>query len=278
MIKAETNPIGIDVDKFASTMRKSSVRAKMVDYLDKWRGCKVILGIDRLDYIKGVPQKLLAFEHFLKTHPEWRDKVVLVQIAIPSRTDVLEYQNLRSLVHQLVGRINGEFGSLGQTPVNWLDQSIPFDNMCALMAISDVCFVTSLRDGMNLVSFEYIACQVKHKDKSWPGHDRGCGVLLLSELAGAAQCLGAGAVIVNPYDCEDCVSALEKCLTMDGEDRAAMTSYAESYVNRYTAQHWATTFVDSLDAITSDEARAAVRADNLFPTPLDTDGALVAMV
>jgi len=104
-----------------------------------------------LDYIKGIVQKLYGLERFFERHPEWIGRVVLVQIAVPSRTDVPEYQRLRSATHELVGRLNGRFGSLDSVPVHYLDQSIPFDLMCALYRISNSILITSVRDGMNLV-------------------------------------------------------------------------------------------------------------------------------
>ena len=136
-----------------------------------------MLGVDRLDMIKGIPQKLLGFEKFLSEH---RDEVIelLVQIAVPTRTDVPEYQRLTSQVHEIVGRINGRFGTLGSVPIQHLDCSLAFTELCALYAVTDVCLVTSLRDGMNLVSYEFVSCQSKN-----------AGVLVLSEFAGAAQAL-----------------------------------------------------------------------------------------
>lgn len=155
-----------------------------------------MLGVDRLDMIKGIPQKLLAFEKFLEEHKEWREKVVLVQIAVPSRTEIPEYVKLRSMVHEMVGRINGKYGTLTYMPINHLDRSLNFVELVALYAVTDVALVTSLRDGMNLVSYEYVVCQ-KRRDNSAPG------VLVLSEFAGAAQSLGAGSILVNPWNTND---------------------------------------------------------------------------
>jgi trehalose-6-phosphate synthase len=163
---------------------------------------KVIVGVDRLDYIKGVPQKLHALELFLSQHPEWVGRVVLAQLAVPSRGDVEEYQNLRATVNELVGRINGRFGTVDFMPIHFMHKSLPFDELCALYAVSDVCLVSSTRDGMNLVSYEYIACQQARQ-----------GALVLSEFAGAAQSLN-GSIVVNPWD------AIYEAVTMDSETRA----------------------------------------------------------
>lgn len=135
---------------------------------------QVLLGIDRVDYIKGIPHKLLAMETFLETHPSYVGKVVLLQIAVPTRTDVLDYQKLRATAHELVGRINGRFGSPGYAPVQYLDKSIDFAELVALYYTSAACVVSSLRDGMNLVAYEYVACQQVKCFRSWlPSHVTG---------------------------------------------------------------------------------------------------------
>ena len=149
-------------------MKKDSVKSRIAQLEQRFAGVKLIVGVDRLDYIKGVPQKLHALELFLTQHPEWIGKVsicttpvyamrltflevVLVQLAVPSRQDVEEYQNLRSTVNELVGRINGRFGTVEFMPIHFMHKSLPFDELCALYAVSDVCLVSSTRDGMNLV-------------------------------------------------------------------------------------------------------------------------------
>jgi len=127
------------------------VKKRIQQLEQRFDGVKLIVGVDRLDYIKGVPQKLHALELFLTQHPEWIGKVVLVQLAVPSRQDVEEYQNLRATVNELVGRINGRFGTVEFMPIHFMHKSLPFDELCALYAVSDVCLVSSTRDGMNLV-------------------------------------------------------------------------------------------------------------------------------
>lgn len=117
----------------------------------RFKDVKVIVGVDRLDYIKGIPQKLHGLETFLDEHPEWIGKVVLVQVAVPSRQDVEEYQNLRASINELVGRINGRFGTVEFMPIHYMHRSISFEELTALYAIADACLVTSTRDGMNLV-------------------------------------------------------------------------------------------------------------------------------
>ncbi|GJN06869.1 hypothetical protein PR202_ga24639 [Eleusine coracana subsp. coracana] len=163
-------PIGMDSDRFRQALELPEVKRHISELTQRFAGRKVILGVDRLDIIKGIPQKILAFEKFLEENPDWSDKVVLLQIAVPTRTGVPKYQKLTSQVHEIVGRINGRFGTLTAVPIHHLDQSIDFHALCALYAVSDVALITSLRDGMNLVSYEYVACQESKK-----------GVLILSE-------------------------------------------------------------------------------------------------
>jgi trehalose 6-phosphate synthase/phosphatase len=229
-------PIGIDPDRFTTALEAPEVRANIAQLLNRYAGRKVMLGVDRLDMIKGIPQKLLAFEKFLEEHPEWRDKVLLVQIAVPSRTDVPEYQRLRSMVHEVVGRINGQYGTLTHVPIYHLDRQLSFDELVALYAITDVALVTSLRDGMNLVSYEYVACQ---RDNA--------GVLILSEFAGAAQSLGAGAILVNPWNINDLAHAIEYALTMSDAERRERHRQNYMHVTIHTAQTWADTFISELN-------------------------------
>lgn len=178
VVHVGTFPIGIDPEKFAAGLQDPKIINRYQRLKEKFKGVKVLVGVDRLDYIKGVPQKLHAFEVFLTSHPEWIEKVVLVQVAVPSREKVEEYQALESVVNELVGKINGKFGTVEFTPVHYMHKSVKFEELTALYAVADACIVSSTRDGMNLVSYEYIACQQNNH-----------GVLILSEFAGAAQSL-----------------------------------------------------------------------------------------
>ena len=234
--RTQVFPIGIDPQVFQDFLDQPEVWQIMDDFATNWQDKKVILGVDRLDYIKGIPHKLLAFERLLRTHEEWIGKVVLVQLAVPSRTDVLDYQVLKAQTHEIVGRINSTCGRLGYTPVHYLDQSVNQRQLTALYRRADVCFVSSLRDGMNLVAFEYTACQSER-----------CGVLLLSEFAGCAKSLGAGAVVINPWDLVETAEALNDALNMELDERANRFEHNYNYVQHETAQHWAQQFVAALD-------------------------------
>ncbi|KAG4204446.1 hypothetical protein ERO13_A04G044800v2 [Gossypium hirsutum] len=229
-------PIGIDSDRFIRALELPQVQEHIKELKERFSGRKVMLGVDRLDMIKGIPQKLLAFEKFLEENPYWRDKVVLLQIAVPTRTDVPEYQKLTSQVHEIVGRINGRFGTLTAVPIHHLDCSLDFHALCALYAVTDVALVTSLRDGMNLVSYEFVACQEAKK-----------GVLILSEFAGAAQSLGAGAILVNPWNITEVAASIGQALNMPAEEREKRHCHNFHHVTEHTAQEWAETFVSELN-------------------------------
>lgn len=230
-------PIGIDVDKFLDGLKKPEVRSRINQLESRFDGTKIIVGVDRLDYIKGVPQKLHAFEIFLTEHPEWIGKVVLVQVAVPSRQDVEEYQNLRAVVNELVGRINGRFGSVEFTPIHFLHKSIDFNELMSLYAVSDVCLVSSTRDGMNLVSYEYVACQQeKH------------GSLILSEFTGAAQSLN-GSLIINPWNADELSEAIHDSLTIPEEKKNSNFKKLFKYVSKYTAAYWGENFVSELQKL-----------------------------
>ncbi|KAI5440394.1 alpha,alpha-trehalose-phosphate synthase [UDP-forming] 1 isoform X2 [Lathyrus oleraceus] len=252
-------PIGIDSDRFIRALDTSNVQNPIKDLQERFKGRKVMLGVDRLDMIKGIPQKLLAFEKFLEDNVEWHDKVVLLQIAVPTRTDVPEYQKLTSQVHEIVGRINGRFGSLSAVPIHHLDRTLDFNSLCALYAVTDVALVTSLRDGMNLVSYEFVACQEKKK-----------GVLILSEFAGAAQSLGAGALLVNPWNITIVAKAISKALNMPSAEREKRHRHNFHHVTTHTAQEWAETFVSELN----DTVVEAQLRTKQVPPRLPTDKAI----
>ncbi|KAF8837764.1 glycosyltransferase family 20 protein [Paxillus ammoniavirescens] len=237
-----TFPIGIEPGSFIENLKKESVKSRISQLEQRFAGVKLIVGVDRLDYIKGVPQKLHALELFLTQHPEWIGKVVLVQLAVPSRQDVEEYQNLRSTVNELVGRINGRFGTVEFMPIHFMHKSLAFDELCALYAVSDVCLVSSTRDGMNLVSYEYIACQQARQ-----------GVMILSEFAGAAQSLN-GSIVVNPWDSQQVADAIHEAVTMDAETRAENHRKLFKYVNKYSAAFWGSSFIKEMGKLKEGEA------------------------
>ncbi|KAF1356635.1 glycosyl transferase [Delphinella strobiligena] len=253
-------PIGIDPEKFEEGLKKPKVMERIASLENKFKGVKLIVGVDRLDYIKGVPQKLHALEVFLTEHPEWIGKVVLVQVAVPSRQDVEEYQNLRAVVNELVGRINGKFGTIEFMPIHFMHKSVSFDELIALYAVSDVCLVSSTRDGMNLVSYEYIATQQKRH-----------GSMILSEFAGAAQSLN-GSIIVNPWNTEELADAIHDAVTMGEEQRSVNYHKLAKYVNKYTSAWWGESFVNELTRISEQaEKKLQVRRESTVGKSADNE-------
>ncbi|KAJ2159406.1 Trehalose-6-P synthase/phosphatase complex synthase subunit [Coemansia sp. RSA 552] len=237
MVHVGTFPIGIDPEKFTEALQTSDVQRRLGEFERQFDGTKVIVGVDRLDYIKGVPQKFLAFEHFLTEYPEYVGKVVLVQVAVPSRGDVEEYKQLISNVNELVGRINGRFGTVEYTPIHFLHKSVTFTELVSLYAVSDVCLITSTRDGMNLVSYEYVASQQSRH-----------GVLVLSEFAGAAQSFN-GAIIINSWNIEEVSGALHQALSMPPDQRGANFNSLYRYVTKHTAAYWGVSFITELKRV-----------------------------
>jgi trehalose 6-phosphate synthase len=201
-------------------------------------GRRLIIGVDRLDYTKGIPERLEAFAHLLQTFPEWRGKVSLIQISVPSRGDVLEYQEQRHRVEAAVGRINGEFGEADWTPVRYLYRSYRRRDLSRFYRQADVCLVTPLRDGMNLVAKEFVASQD-------PGNP---GALVLSVFAGAAHEL-TDAVLTNPWHREGMARDIDRALRMPEEERRSRHSKLLAAVQRTTATTWAESFVGMLEAI-----------------------------
>ncbi|CAG8630506.1 7182_t:CDS:2, partial [Diversispora eburnea] len=235
-----TFPIGIDPDKFVEGLNQPKIQNRIKVLEEKFKGVKLIVCVDRLDYIKGVPQKFHALEVFLSEHPEWVGKIVLVQVAVPSRQDVEEYQNLRAEVNELVGRINGKFGTVEFMPIHFMHKSVTFEELVSLYAVSDVCLISSTRDGMNLVSYEYVCCQQQRH-----------GVLILSEFAGAAQSLN-GSIIVNPWNTEELANAILEAVTMPEHLRKSNYQKLYRYVTKYTAAYWGTSFVNELKRVSEE--------------------------
>jgi alpha,alpha-trehalose-phosphate synthase [UDP-forming]/trehalose-phosphatase len=196
---------------------------------------QLILGVDRLDYTKGIPERLLAFGHLLETMPEWRGKVSLVQVSVPSRADVPYYAEQRARVEEIVGRINGQFGEANWVPVRYLYRSYAASQLGLLYRIAQVGYVTPLRDGMNLVAKEYVAAQ----DSSNPG------VLVLSKFAGAAVEL-KDALLTNPFDTEGMAECIDRALRMPLEERIARHAKLLATVEQRTAQVWASEFLSAL--------------------------------
>ncbi len=250
IIKAETFPMGIDYDKYHNALSEKSVkegRQKLNKMLFKQ---KVVLSIDRLDYTKGIINRLLAYEKFLVDNPQWHRKVVLVIIVVPSRTGVDQYRQMKKQIDEMVGKINGRFGRMNWIPIVYQYRSLPFDSLVALYSVSDVAMITPLRDGMNLIAKEYIASRKK-----------GDGVLILSEMAGTAKELGE-AVIINPNNIEEIADAVKTALEMPLEEQIEANSVMQERIKRYNVMRWAEDFMQQLLLLKSEQRQFNARLLN----------------
>jgi len=225
-------PISVDAAGFERRARRPEVAARAAEIRAREPGGKLVLGIDRLDYTKGLPQKLEAFRTLLRRHPEMQGRVTLIQIVVPSREDIPRYQEHKTLVDRLVGEINGEFTRGGWAPIRYVHRSLEGERLSAYYRAADIALVTPLKDGMNLVSKEYCA-----------SHVDGDGVLILSEFAGAAAELQGGALLVNPYDVEGVAEALRMALTMPEGARRASFRRLRRTVRERDIYRWLDTFL-----------------------------------
>jgi trehalose 6-phosphate synthase len=232
---ARAFPIGIDVDSFVA-MAHTSAAEEAIERLNRRHLARShIVGVDRLDYTKGLPERMKAFRRLLELYPDKQKTVTLMQIAPPTREDVAAYTDIRQELEQLSGSINGEFGDFDWTPVRYMHRNVSRERLAALFRGSGVGLVTPLRDGMNLVAKEYIAAQ----DENDPG------VLVLSRFAGAAEDLEE-ALIVNPYDIDDIAHALEQALTMPLDERVARHKALFKRVCERDAANWRKSFLAAL--------------------------------
>ncbi|HET7039275.1 MAG TPA: trehalose-6-phosphate synthase [Gemmatimonadales bacterium] len=230
-------PIGIVPEPFETTNGSEDV-AETEELLRSLAGKKLVLGVDRLDYTKGIPERLEAFARLLALAPEWRGKVSFIQISVPSRAEVPDYQEQRHRIEAAVGRINGELGEANWTPVRYLYRSYRRDQLSRFYRAADVCLVTPLRDGMNLVAKEFVAAQQAAEQP---------GVLVLSRFAGAAAEL-RDAVLTNPFFPDGMARDLDRALRMPLDERRERHRRLLEVVHRTTAASWAESFLQALEA------------------------------
>lgn len=241
IIKVDSFPMGIDYDKFHNAAlehdndseEKSDLRKRLEEHISEDK--KLILSIDRMDYTKGIPNRIKAFEYFLDNYPEYKEKVRLVMLAVPSRSNVPQYQKLKRETDELVGRINGKFATVSWTPIWYFYRSMPFNNLIDLYTSSDVALITPIRDGMNLVAKEYVATRTK-----------GNGILILSEMAGASKEMNE-ALLINPNSYEDFANSLKRALTMPLEEQQTRIKFLQKRLKRYDVEKWADEFLKSLE-------------------------------
>ena len=233
-IRVDAFPIGIDYDRYHGMASSGKVRREAELIRRKLVRQKAILSVDRLDYTKGIAKRLRAYELFLESHPEWHQKVIMLLLVVPSRIGVDRYQDMRREIDELVGRINGRFGDIGWAPIAYLYKNLGLQALSALYSAADVALVTPLRDGMNLVAKEFVASRI-----------RDSGVLILSEMAGAARELQE-ALIVNPNSSEEMADALQQALTMPETEQAARIVAMRDSVKKYDVHRWGRLFLRAL--------------------------------
>ncbi len=255
LVTAETFPLGIDYGRFNEAARSAAVEKEKQKLRRILGNTKLIFSVDRLDYSKGLQNRLLGFEHFLEKYPQWREKIVFDMVVVPSRDTIARYKEMKKEIEADVGRINGKYGSMTWRPLVYEYRSMPFAEMVARYSVSDVGLITPLRDGMNLVAKEYLACQ-----------ENDPGVLILSEMAGAAAELSE-AILINPTDKEEVAAAIAQALAMSEHERKAVLGRMQSRLRTYDVFSWARDFFDVMGRTKEEQRARKVRL--LSPAAMD---------
>ena len=248
VVKVDTFPMGVDFEHFAQAAAMPETDARVAQLREKCVGQKVIFSVDRQDYTKGLINRLRGYELFLKRNPHWHGKVAFILSVAPSRIGVESYQDMKQELEQTVGRIVGAYGNVNWTPLIYQYRNLGFDELVALYRFCDVALITPLRDGMNLVAKEFIASR---PDQT--------GVLILSEMAGAAKEMGE-ALIINPFHDEDFARALEQALTMPVEEQIKRNQLLQDRLRRYNVVRWADDFIQAMLSTQKTEAARRARA------------------
>lgn len=241
-VKADAFPIGIDFEKFHTSSTSAPIVKEKEKLGKSLQNLKLIFSVDRLDYSKGLLNRLLAFEYFLQKYPLWRGIVVFNMVVVPSRENIERYKLMKKEIEATVGRINGEYSTLDWRPIIYQYKSLHYPELVALYEVSEVALITPLRDGMNLVAKEYIACQ----------HEKN-GVLILSETAGASAELKE-AIIINPHDKQEIASAINMALTMKEKEKKMKITRMQQRIKNYDVFTWANDFFNQLMNVKNEQA------------------------
>lgn len=233
---ADTFPMGIEFEQFQNAAKSEEVIKESAALRESFGNRKVIISVDRLDYSKGILNRLEGYEIFLERNPEWHDHVVLIVVVVPSRIGVEHYQYLKQQIDEMVGKVNGKFGTISWSPIVYQYRSLEFEPLVALYRTSDVALITPLRDGMNLISKEYVATRVDQT-----------GVLILSEMAGASSELGE-ALLINPNNREEISDAIKEALEMPESEQVRKNWMMQRRLESYDVVHWAGNFFKGLAA------------------------------
>jgi trehalose 6-phosphate synthase/phosphatase len=248
-------PIGIDYPEFAAPAAGPAITERVKALRSEMQSEQIVLGLDRLDYTKGIPDRLKAFRLALQNWPELHRRMTLMQVVVPSREAVPEYQELKAEIERLVAQINGQFTQPGWVPIHYVFRSLEREELLAYYRAADVALVTPLKDGMNLVAKEYCACQIE-----------GDGVLILSEFAGAAVQLHRDAVLVNPYDLDGIAAAIRRAVTMTRKERRPPMRRLRRTIQRQDIHWWTERFLRACGIIA--ERQVGVDEVGLATAPL----------
>ncbi|WP_118975014.1 bifunctional alpha,alpha-trehalose-phosphate synthase (UDP-forming)/trehalose-phosphatase [Taibaiella koreensis] len=240
-------PMGIDYDKYRDNVFNPKTKRNETKLHQLMGDRKLMISIDRLDYSKGIPQRLKAYELFLRKHPEWKERVIFIQLVVPSRDQVKQYASLKEEINRLVSEINAKHGTLSWQPIHYFYRSFPLEMLSALYASADIALVTPLRDGMNLVCKEYIASRI---DKT--------GVLILSEMAGASKELYE-ALVINPTNEDAVAEAIYEALTMPEEEQVRRMEALQHTVAKFNIHHWIKNFMDKLTEVKLKQEQLSTR-------------------
>jgi alpha,alpha-trehalose-phosphate synthase [UDP-forming] len=241
-------PIGIDFGAFEAGAMADAVARRSQQLRATFPDCQLILGVDRLDYSKGIPERLRAFRNALERHPELRRRVVLIQVVVPSRVEIPRYHEFKDRIDRLVGDINGRFSTSTWWPVQYHFRCLDRDDLLAHYRGCDIAFVTPLKDGMNLVAKEYCACRIDRE-----------GVLILSHFAGAAEQLKTGAMLVNPYDVEEMADTISEAFGMNEAERSARMKRMRRVVHDENVFWWVDSFLRAGAKLTARSSRSSAR-------------------
>jgi len=248
LVRVDTFPMGIEYNKYSEATHLPEVEQEKKELEAVMAGRQAVVSVDRLDYTKGIINRLRAFEMFLENNPQWREKVKLILIVVPSREAVDEYESMKHQIDEAVGRINGQYGGVGWTPIAYVYRSVPFERLIAAYSMASAALVTPLRDGMNLVAKEYVACRTD-----------GTGVLILSEMAGAASELPE-ALLINPNSTEEIAEAIKTALEMPLDEQRHRLQAMQRRLRRYDVVRWAQDFLQSLSKVSDpDSSVPAIR-------------------
>jgi len=260
LVKADAFPIGIDYDKFHSACLDKPVLTEKQKIRNFLSDQKLIFSIDRLDYSKGLLLRLKGYETFLEKFPKWHTKVVFNMVVIPSRDNIEKYKDMKKEIESTVGRINGKYSSLSWRPIIYQYKSLSFNELVALYDLSDVGLITPLRDGMNLVAKEYIACQIENK-----------GVLILSEMAGASAELNE-ALIINPADNIEMAEAVYNALEMNIDEKYIRLKRMQNRISSYNVFTWAYDFFNqTFDIKKQQKAMSVMLVDKSISSQIVSD-------